>query len=675
MVLQLFLANLIVGLVSFSFANVFFAKFSDKGYAVGHLLGWLCVSYISFLLSHLGIPVYYSMYVAFTIWLVLNLALEWKHKSLRIGLTLKNVVISQSIFLAFAIFLYFARIGSFTLSTIERTPDFAIIMSLFNTNTLPPVDVWLAGKPINYYYFGHYVAFMIMSLAKLEPIAGFFYLVMWMFGMYALCLFRFGESLYHFTTSTISKQTKFGKVAPSIAGLLSVFLVLLAGNLYSAKYLWLPDFSFWLPTRFVPGTIMELPLFSFFIADLHGHMWGMALGILVLFTLLAFWFDDRKPLLSKNFFIYLLAFLLGLSVIANTWDVLSLGLLVGLAVLIRYAKNLHSSKDILAIIYNIVIVVAVPFVWLMYYRQEGDGGIGLTHGGSGLWNLFLQWGGFAIPLVVLLLAYPRKLLSKINFFWLISLVSILLILFTEFFFIKDIMQGGEFKRANTVFKIYMQVWLWLGAIAGPVIVLLVKPVDQVVKKHFEGKTITIRFFTTVTLLALVVYPYLTLKQNIVPRYDRGVYAGMAFFYNYLSADYKAFLFLKNIQNGLPRGQKQKIIVEAPGESFQNQSLFSSYLGWPTLLGWSGHVWTYRGTYKYSDERGKELTEIYTGTDLAKTQAILDKYKVDYIIVGTLEKLKYPSLNAKKLLSLGTKIFDRDGVVIIAYQLVPQATDR
>ncbi len=670
MVFQLFLANLVIGLASFPITHLLFKRFSDKGYAVAHLLGWFCVSYISFLLSHFRIPVYYSIYVAFTIWLVLNMAVERKCNCLWRMLTLKNVLISQSIFLVFAAFLYLARIGSFTLSTIERTPDFAIIKSLFSTNTLPPTDIWLAGKSINYYYFGHYTAFTMMSLAGLEPIAGFFYLVVWMFGLYALCLFRFGENLYRFTTLAISKQTQLGKVA----GLLSIFFVLFAGNIYSAKYLWPQDFSFWAPTRFVPGTIMELPLFSFFIADLHGHMWGMALGLLVLFSLLVFWFDDKERPLYRNNYVYLLAFLLGLSIITNTWDVLSLGLLVGMAVLFKYAKNLDSGKDFLAVLLNISIVLAVPFVWFTYYRQEGDVGIGLTHGGSGLWNLFLHWGGFVIPLVIFLLAYPRKVLSKFNFIWLVSLVSMLLILFTELFFIKDIMWGGEFKRANTVFKIYMQVWLWLGAVVGPVIVFLVNPVDRV-KKHFEGKIITIRFFTLTTLLSLVVYPYLTIKQNIVPKFGRSVYEGMAFFYDYLPTDYKAYLFLKHLQDGLPRNIKQKVIVEAPGESFQNQSLFSSHLGWPTILGWSGHVWTYRGTYTYSDERGRELAEIYTGSDLAKTQSILNKYHVDYIIVGTLEKLKYPSLNTKKLLAVGTKIFDENGVLIIAYQSGRKANDR
>lgn len=666
MVVRFLFINLIIGLVSFPVSYLLFKKLTDKGYAVGHLLGWFSVSYISYTLSHLGIPVYYSIYISALGWIGVNAYIEYKQRIFRKFLSKGNVLTTELIFLMFFAVLYFIRIGSFTLNTIERTPDFAVIKSLFNTVTLPPTDVWLTGKPINYYYFGHYTVFTMLSFAGLDPAKGFLYVVAWMFGIYAVCLFKFGSNLYEFLVSEFMEGWHGNNFLSALSGAFSVFLVLFAGNLFSVKFLWLKDFSYWTPTRFVPGTIMEIPLFSFLVADLHGHMWGMGIGITILFTLLAFWFDKTDRPLVKNYYVYLLSFLLGLTVITNTWDILSLGLLAGAGVLLKYEKKIRFSKDFPAVLANLAIVALIPLAWLTYYRQEGSGGLGLTHGGSGIVNLLMHWGGFAFPLAVFLTLYSVFHKKKLDFVWLITLVSLLLIIFAENFFIKDIMSGGEFKRANTVFKIYMQVWLWLGALMGPVLVLLLSPTAKV-KKFLEGKIFTFQFLILLFISVLLVYPSNTLKQTVVPDYSRSVDKGMSFFYDQYPQDYQAYLFLKNIQEQLPRSQKKKVIVEAPGDSFADTSLFSSYLGWPTLVGWSGHVWTYRGTYKYNEARVAELNEIYSGSDILLTKQILDKYKVNYIIVGTDEKKKYPNIQLDKLLILGNKIYDKGGVSVIAYQ--------
>jgi len=657
MAFQLAIINFAVGIISFPISHLLFKKLSDKGYAIAHLLGWLCISYISFLLAHLGVPVYYSTYLSVLIWFSANFLIELKLKPVRSHLSMCDILTAQSIFLLFATVLYFIRIGDFRLNMIERTPDFGIIRSLFNATTLPLADVWLAGKTVNYYYFGHFTAFTIMLLSGLDPVAGFFYVVMWMFGTYALCLYGFGKNLYLFLTAQYLKPFLKGKFLPTVSGFLSVFLVLFAGNLYSAQYLWKTNFFFWNPTRFVEGVIMEISIFSFLVSDLHGHMWGLAVGILVLYTLLVFWFQTQTPPLHKNYYVYFLAFLLGLAIITNTWDIVSLGLLVGVMVGVRYIQHPFTLKNVATFFLCGLIVVGISLPWLLSYTRAGPMGLGVASSSSGPWSLFLHWGGFLIPFLLLLALYPSKLRKNFSFIHLVFFVSFLLVVFTEYFYIKDVMYQGSFQRANTVFKIYIQVWLWLGAVTGPILALLV-----------VGRTIVGRFLALLILVALATYPFLTLKQTVVPKFSRSVYAGMNFFSDAYPADYQAFLFLKSIQDSLPNGKKQKILVEAPGESFKDQSLFSSYLGWPTILGWSGHVWLYRGVPTYSGERSIELNEIYTGINALPTTELLRKYHVDYIIIGTVEKQKYPNLNLQKLLSLGNKIYDKDGVIVLSLMI-------
>ncbi|MFA5776397.1 MAG: DUF2298 domain-containing protein [Patescibacteria group bacterium] len=675
MAFQLIIINLVVGIISFPVTCLFFKKLSDKGYALAHLLGWFSISYISFFSSHLGIPVYYTKYLAFFIWLGINLYIEVKYRPLRNNLTLSNILITQGVFLFFATLWYFARIGDFRLNTIERTPDFGIIKSLFNTTALPPTDIWLAGKTINYYYFGHYVAFVMMSLSGVDPVAGFFLIILWMFGTYAASLYRFGKDLFNFATGR--------NYLSMLSGFMTVFFVLFAGNLYAVKYLWTKDFWYPEPTRFIEGTITEIPFYSFFISDLHAHVWGLGIGIMVLFTLLILWYNNKTTPLYKNYYVYFTAFLLGLALITNTWDVLTLGLLSGVVIFVKYVKHPLTWKDFGALFLNAFIILLVSIVWLISYKQEGSTGIGMVNEASGLWNLFLNWGGFVIPAAVFSIIYSYKFVKSHTLIFIVYFVSLFLIVLTEVFFVKDVMSQGPFQRANTVFKVYMQVWIWLGAVSGVVFTIVLFPAVAYLRLN-KSVMYAARLAVLVVTLSLVGYPIMTSKQTIIPKFNRSVYAGVSFFSDGYPADYKAYLFLKNIQDSLPNGKKQKVIIEAPGESFRDENLFSSYLGWSTILGWGGHVWTYRGTPVYLEERSLELNEVYAGTDVLLSISILKKYKVDYIIVGSVEKRKYPNLNMQKLLSLGNKIYDEDGTTIIEvvdailfnpYQSVPTMSVR
>jgi uncharacterized membrane protein len=556
------------------------------------------------------------------------------------------------------------RIGDFKLNTIERTPDFGIIKSFFNATTLPSMDVWLSGKTINYYYFGHYVAYIMLSLSGIDAVPGFFLLILWMFATYILCMFRLGENLFIFIARSFNKYSERRMVwLPVLAGILTVFFTWFAGNLYSVRYLWKTGFWYPEPTRFIEGTITEIPFYSFFISDLHAHVWGLGIGIMVLLSLIMLWFHSEKTPLYRNRYIYLISFLLGLAVITNTWDVLTLGLLSAMVILAKYYKNLFTWKNVGAVFVCLLIIISVAFVWVLTYRQEGSTGLEFTKYSSGLLNLLVNWGGFVVPAVAFLSVYGRKSLRNYTFIHLIYIVSLVFIIFTEIFFVKDVMSGGPYQRANTFFKVYMQLWLWLGAVSGVVVTLLIFPIaGQVRRKTYLVNTINI--IVVVITLSLLTYPIKTLKQTVIPKFNRSFSDGLAFFRDNYPSDYRAYLYLKNLQESLPQGDRLRIIVEAPGTSFQDENLFSSYLGWSTLLGWTGHVWTYRGTPRYIEERETDLWEIYSGTSDVLAADILRKYSVDYIIIGSVEKRKYPEVNTDKLIKLGIPVYDKDGTIII-----------
>jgi len=49
--------------------------------------------------------------------------------------------------------------------------------------------------------------------------------------------------------------------------------------------------------------------------------------------------------------------------------------------------------------------------------------------------------------------------------------------------------------------------------------------------------------------------------------------------------------------------------------------------------------------------------IYESKDISQTKELLNKYHIKYLIVGEMERQKYPNLNQEKLTSLGKKVFE------------------
>ena len=94
---------------------------------------------------------------------------------------------------------------------------------------------------------------------------------------------------------------------------------------------------------------------------------------------------------------------------------------------------------------------------------------------------------------------------------------------------------------------------------------------------------------------------------------------------------------------------------------------SANTGLPTVLGWTVHEWLWRGTYDIPAPRIEEVKKMYTGTP-EETISLLNKYNVSFIIVGKLEKEKYPDLQEDRFNSIGKVIFSSSDNATKIYQV-------
>jgi len=129
--------------------------------------------------------------------------------------------------------------------------------------------------------------------------------------------------------------------------------------------------------------------------------------------------------------------------------------------------------------------------------------------------------------------------------------------------------------------------------------------------------------------------------------------------------YEAYLYLAKARDLLPQGARAKNIVEADSDSFADGSQFSIFLGWPTIVGWYGHEWTWRGSYDEIGKRREAVRKIYTAGDPAETGKILKDYKIDYIIVAANERARFgPNLKERVLRGMGDVVFEKGKTFIV-----------
>ncbi len=603
----------------------------NRGYFLGKLISLFVISYAAFTLATLKIlPLELNSLVFLTvIWAVINAVILIKTKKFEINW--KQIILEEAIFLAcYLLFIYIKGHGP-EIYQIERFMDFGFIKALTQGQWLPLEDIWRSGQPLNYYYFGHFLAYVLITLSKLPIVAGFFLVQCWLFATVGVLAFVVGRSL-----------TK-----SFFAGLLSLFATIFAGDWQTVFKFQISNFKFepfWYPdpTRIIPGTISEIPIYSFIVADLHAHVWGFLLGAVIISVL-------ASTVIKKN--IILLSFLLGLSIMTNTWDFLTLGSVVFFVLLSKINQtNPIRQLSLIFLCFTGALIFALP--WLFYFKFP-LGGIGIVTKWSPLKEWFLFWGP---SVFLILLFFVSKIKHKINFekenliFVLLALSAFWLI-FLEIFYAKDILNGGEWYRANTYFKVSLQILLWIGLMTGPAVYLIVSKT-----KSWQRYLISAVF--VVWILSRAVYPIKALYQaNLENKPYTGISSGTDFFKTRFPNDYSAYQFLASLEKG--------VVLEADGDSYQDTSFFSTFLGWPTVTGWAVHEWTWHGDYAEVGKRSGEVREVYTGVDLKKSQDILKKYKVKYIVIASTEHRKYAnSLNIKKLESLGKTIYQNGQTVII-----------
>ncbi len=425
---------LLFGVGAFPITAVLFKNFKSRGYGFSKALGILCVSFTLWTLTYIRLTPFSQPFII--IFLLLLFAFAWglpftrqaALDALSSRQTLSNIALEESLFVG-ALFLWCViKAMNPAINGEEKFMDFAFLNSLLRYDSLPALDPWLAGRTMNYYYYGQYIYALLTKLSQIPSGIAYNFSMCTAFALCFTMAYALGSLFMEGARLIKGREQSFIRIG---AGLLSGLTVALFGNshaffydehslgnrvLHWAKTLGInvgettgffyPDstrFIGWNPDSRVMDsagnmikdgdyTIHEFPAYSYLLGDLHAHVISLMVVMLIIAILFVFYQKAKHPqgderLLNpfpSNFGLSTFSFslrrefkgllkpeliwvaiLLGIATMCNYWDFL-IYFIVGSMVLLIY--QLKSSKYFATFVGSFAFLLQVGLIFVVYLK-------------------------------------------------------------------------------------------------------------------------------------------------------------------------------------------------------------------------------------------------------------------------------------------------------------------
>jgi len=410
-----------LGALAFPFTFWLFRRFWDGGWALAKILGLVLLTYWTWIVGSLRILPFGPL----SLWLGVGL-LGWFSfqvfmRSIEPIRTFVRDHLSLILFeeLLFGVGLLgwaWIRAHQPDIEGLEKFMDFGFVNSILRSRWFPPLDMWLSGNTINYYYFGHLVTAVLTKLSGFPSFRTYNLMIAALFSLTLVSSFSIGGALTR--TFLRIRDAKSSRVLVFLGAIISAVTLTLAGNLHTiitvvnkgASSYWYPD-----ATRYIPFTIHEFPLYSFVVADLHGHVSNIPFVLLMVGLIFSFGIElslKRFSLPFSSFLLRLLAIGLTTAVLfmTNSMDapIYFLLFIVALVSSGPRLSFLRRSASIIFVSFYVVLISAflfsLPFSLRFHPFAQG---IALVTTRSSPRQLGVLWGFFLLVAFVFLSSFIR----------------------------------------------------------------------------------------------------------------------------------------------------------------------------------------------------------------------------------------------------------------------------
>ena len=654
-----------IGAAAFPIVSMVCKNLSDQGYSISKIVGILMLAYLTWILSY---PLSFNrdvVLLSLAIICIVSLICIKNRPQIKWEIVIRNEVLFFIVFIVFlTIRVYNPEITAFG----EKFMDFAFLNAVMRSSHFPPHDPWLSGGLLNfYYYFGYLIVAVLSKLSGIPTTITYNLGLVTFSALAASASFGIGYDL--------TKKARYG--------ISMMIIVVFIANPYivfnlTGSFLHLPVthhedlFGFWASTRVIPNTINEFPYFSFIFGDMHPHVISIPFQLLALTLLLNIYKSTDKGInIYGETRIHVLAGIIisalsiGVLFPMNAWDYPTYLALFITIVLIQQYRTAR-IRDALIPIISVVIMSVLLFVpFYMDFHGTGASEIGISHQKTLLINfieifalflflifsslfshldldrryvialipitilslLFFQILIIIIPLIVLCLYLFHKDTKNNQFVLALVLVGSLLAVFCEIFYLNDRL-GAPNERMNTVFKLYLQIWILWGVAAGYCLY------DLSLKHLISRKRTIWTVLFCILIASCCIYPFTATYTKMNIDHNPASLDGIAYLNGSDRGDYFAISWIRRNITGTP------VIIEAPGRCYSTDSRVSAFTGLPTVIGWEGHEMMWRGSYEDVRVRAEDVDKIYSTGNINTAIGLLNKYNVSYVYIGAAERARY-----------------------------------
>ena len=234
--------------------------------------------------------------------------------------------------------------------------------------------------------------------------------------------------------------------------------------------------------------------------------------------------------------------------------------------------------------------------------------------------------------------------------------SCLILIFCEMYSI-DVTYGEQYFRMNTVFKFYMFAW-WMFALS----VAIMWHHLFLLLNQTQKKMCAPILFVFVSLS--LVYPIRATPQRMGEVWSnprQASLSGMVDWNTRFPGEADMIQWMRE------KTSLQSVIWELYGPGYSRYARVSTFAGRPTVVGWLSHqqVWRKDG-YPLAQKRIETIEALYKDHSHEKLKSFLQEYKVNYVVVGQMEKEVYPE-TLLKLIEIYPVAFSNETVAVYQVQ--------
>jgi hypothetical protein len=267
-------------------------------------------------------------------------------------------------------------------------------------------------------------------------------------------------------------------------------------------------------------------------------------------------------------------------------------------------------------------------------------------------------------------------------------VALIFLIAPEIFYVRDIYTDG-YLRSNTMFKFTFAAFIMLSEAMCYAATRFIWFITK--KGHYSTPALITGFISIILMVIPAHYTLVALNQRSGAT-DKEYYQGLdgtAYIETHASTEcYEQYegnmvCYLKAAEWFNQNVKGSPVICEAYGDSYSDNCIISAYTGLPTVFGWQTHEWLWRFHGVVDKEkdvlvedpernvlrdliypRQADVDTIYEEADEAAIKAVIDKYKIEYIVLGSMEYAKFGNENMELFYKMfGEPVFTYEDLMV------------